>query len=113
MLTIEHPHVLDDDVLDDGLLAGILANGAHGLAMRTVAVHGVDVRISQIGLGREAVVANVDPDFLHLHVLDIQGVEEICVLREGSRLGFLKCLLVTETTEAGRGMDSRPCRRDS
>lgn len=33
MLAVEHPHVLDMDVADEALLASILADRSHGLAM--------------------------------------------------------------------------------
>lgn len=53
----------------------------------TIAVHGVDIDVGGIGLGREAVVTNVDPGALDSHVLDIQRVEEISVL--GKRSGVV------------------------
>jgi hypothetical protein len=54
--------------------------------------------IGQVRLGREAVVTNVDPDLLHLDVLDVQRVEEVGVLRERRCLGFLDGALVSNTT---------------
>jgi hypothetical protein len=54
--------------------------------------------IGQVRLGGEAVVTNVDPDPLHLHILDVQGVKEVCVLGEGGCLGLLEKLSVTGTT---------------
>lgn len=84
MLAVEHPDVLDDDVLDEALLAGVLAQGSHGLAVSTVAVHGVNVDVAGVRLGREAVVADVNPGALHADVLDIEGVEEVGVLRKSS-----------------------------
>lgn len=96
-LAVEHPHVLDVDVADEALLAGVLANRPHGLAVCAIAVHGVNVQISSVGLRREAVVADVDPGPLDADVLHVQGVEEIGVLRQRGgivRLGRADDVLV-------------------
>jgi len=45
MLPVEHPHILDVDVADEALFARVLPYGSHGLAMRAVAVHGVNVQV--------------------------------------------------------------------
>lgn len=80
MLAVEHPGVLDDDVADEAHLAGVLADGPHGLTVGAVAVHGVDVEVRGVGLGREAIVADVDPRALNRDVLDVERVEEVSVL---------------------------------
>ena len=71
VLTVEHPEVLDDDVLDVRELALILSERTNGLTVSTVAVHGVDVDIRSVALGGEAVVTNVDPGTLNLDLLDV------------------------------------------
>ena len=48
--------------------------------MRAVAVHGVDVQVGCVRLGREAVIANVDPGTLDCDVLNIERVKEVGVL---------------------------------
>ena len=56
------------------------------LSVCAVAVHGVDVKIGGVGLGREAVVADVDPYPLNAHVLDVERVEEVRVLGQHLRI---------------------------
>lgn len=56
---------------------------ADGESRHTVAVHSVDVDVGGVGLWREAVVANVDPDLLDAEVDDVEGVEEVGVLGQG------------------------------
>ena len=55
--------------------------------MCAVAVHGVDIDVGGVGLGREAVIADVDPDTLHRHVLDVERVEKVGVLGQDTGLG--------------------------
>jgi len=86
VLAVEHPNVLNVDVLDEALFALVLANGPHRLPVGAVAVHGVDVDVGGIGLGREAVVANVDPRALNSDALDVERVEEVGVFGSGGRV---------------------------
>lgn len=55
----------------------------------TVAVHVVDVNVCCVALGREAVVANVDPGSLDGDVLDVERVEEVGVFGEDGGVGRL------------------------
>ncbi len=61
VLAVQHPDILDEDIPDETLLARILANRTHGLAMGTITVHRVDVEVGGVRLGREAIVSDVDP----------------------------------------------------
>ena len=54
--------------------------------MSAVTIHGVDVNIGRIGLGREAVIANVNPCALDSDALDVKGVEKVGVLGSGGRV---------------------------
>lgn len=71
MLAVEHPEVLNDNVLDERHLALVLAKRANGLTVSTVAVHGVDVDISGVTLGGEAIITDIDPSALNFDVLNV------------------------------------------
>jgi hypothetical protein len=43
--------------------------------------------ISSVTLGRKAIITNVNPSALNVNVLNVQGVEEVSVLRKGSGIG--------------------------
>jgi len=57
--------------------------------MRAVAIHGVHVQVRRVGLGREAIVADVDPGALHRYVRDVERVEEVGVLGKDAGFGGL------------------------
>lgn len=53
----------------------------------TVAVHSIDMDVSSVTLGRKAIVTNINPGALDIDVLDVQRVEEVCVLGKSSGVG--------------------------
>lgn len=60
VLAVEQRDVLDPRVGDVVFYAGVLADGAHGDAVRAVAPQVLDEDVGRVGLGAEAVVADVD-----------------------------------------------------
>lgn len=75
--SVQHDHVLDVSVLYVILDALVLANAAHGDTVGTVAVDVGDEDVGGVGLGREAVIANVNPgvaDGQAVHVVRIPAV---------------------------------------
>lgn len=43
--------------------------------------------VSSVTLGRKAIVTNINPGALDIDVLDVQRVEEVCVLGKSSGVG--------------------------
>lgn len=54
--------------------------------MSTIAVHSIDVEIGAVGLGREAVVIDVDPGALDVNGRNIHRVHEVSILRDDARV---------------------------
>lgn len=50
------------------------------LAVCTVAIHSVDVKVRAVGLRREAVIINVDPCSLNPHGRRVHRVHKVSVL---------------------------------
>lgn len=79
-------HKREEYSLNDGLLTSILPNRAHGLAVRAVTVHRVNMHICGVRLGAEAVIADVHPRPLDGKVLDVKRVEEVGILWQSARV---------------------------
>lgn len=82
VLSVQHPHVLDVHVPDEALLSGVLPDAAHADAVGPVAVHVSYDKVGAVGLGTEAVVADIDPGTFDVDVFDVEGVEKVRVLWE-------------------------------
>lgn len=82
VLSVQHPHVLDMHVTDEAFLSGVLADAAHTDAVGPVAVHVSHDKVGAVGLGTEAVVADVDPRTFDVDVFDVERIEEVRVLRK-------------------------------
>lgn len=59
--SVQHPDVFDQNVLHVGHNSLVLTKRSHGLAVRTVAVHVVDMYVRAVALGREAIITDVNP----------------------------------------------------
>ena len=97
--------------------------------MCAVAIHGVDIEVSGIGLRREAVIPDIDPGTLNPNTLDVERVEKVGVLGQGSGIlglggaynishrdvlcleGSATLLLVAISQALTRHEESRPARR--
>jgi hypothetical protein len=84
MLAVQHPEVLNDNVLDERHLALVLAKRSNGLTVSTIAVHSVNMNISGVALGRKAIITDVNPSALNLDMLDVERVEKVSVLGKRS-----------------------------
>lgn len=83
VLAVKQGDVFEPCVGDEVFDTGILANGAHGDTVSTVAPEILDEDVGGIGLRAEAVVANVDAGVGHGQAVNVQGVKTIGVLGEG------------------------------
>jgi hypothetical protein len=79
VLPIEQCDVLDVRVGDVVLDAGVLADGAHGNAVRAVAPQVLNEDVGRVGFRGEAVVADVDARVGHGEAVDVEGVEAVGV----------------------------------
>ena len=80
VLPVEERHVFDPGVGDVVLYAGVLADGAHGHAVGAVAPQVLNEDIGRVGLGGEAVVANVDAGVCYGETVNVERVETVGVL---------------------------------
>jgi hypothetical protein len=79
-LSVQHDDVLDVGVLYVILDALILANAAHGDTVGAVAVDVGDEDVGGVGLGGEAVVANVNPGVANGQAVHVVGIPAVGVL---------------------------------
>ena len=77
---MKHGYVLDVRVLDVVQNTGVLSNAAHADAVSTITPEILYVDVARVGLGAEAVVADIDPSIGDTDAFDIVGVPTICVL---------------------------------
>ena len=79
-LTVQEGDILDPSVLDDILDTRVLSDTSHADTVGVVAPQVLHEDVGGVGLGREAVVANVNAGVGHAEAVHIQGVEAIGVL---------------------------------
>lgn len=86
-LAVQDGNILDPGVLNDVLDARVLSNTSHAHAVGVVAPQVLHENVGGVGLGREAVIANIDPSVGHAKTVDIQRVESIGVLGQSLQCG--------------------------
>lgn len=79
-LAVEQGHVLDVRMLDDVLHTRILSDTAHAHAVGVVAPEVLHENVGGVGLGREAIVSNVDSGVGDAESVHVEGVKAVGVL---------------------------------
>jgi hypothetical protein len=79
-LAVQQSHILNPGILDNVLDTRVLSDTSHAHAVGVVAPQVLHEDVGCVGLGREAVVANVDTSVCHTQTVNIQGVKPISVL---------------------------------
>jgi hypothetical protein len=82
-LTVQQRHVLDVRMLNIVQHSRVLSNASHADSVRVVTPQVLDQDVGRVGLGREAVVSNVDPRVQNRQAVHVVGVESIRVLGLG------------------------------
>ena len=67
-------------MLDDVLNARVLSDAAHGHAVGAVAPKVLDEDVGGVGLGREAVIADIDAGVCYGEAVDVERVKAVGVL---------------------------------
>lgn len=79
-LGVQHDNVLDPSVADIILDPSVLPDTSHADSVGAVAVEILDVDVGGVWLGREAIIANVDPCVGDAESVNVVGIPSVSVL---------------------------------
>lgn len=79
-LAVQQSHILNPGMLNDVLRSGILSNATHADTVGIVTPQVLHEDVGGVGLGREAVIADIDTGVGHAKAIHVPGVKAVRVL---------------------------------
>ena len=86
-LAIQQSHVLNPGMLNNVLDSRVLPNASHADTVGVVAPQVLHENVGGVGLGGEAVIANIDAGVGHTETVHVEGVKSVGVLGQSLRKG--------------------------
>lgn len=86
-LAVQQSHILNPGILNDILDSRILSNTSHADTVGIVAPQVLHENVGCVGLGREAVITDIDAGVGHTETVHVEGVKSIGVLGQSLRTG--------------------------
>lgn len=86
-LAVHQGHVLNPGMLDDIFDSRVLSDTSHADTVGVVAPQVLHENVGGVGLGGEAVIADIDAGVGHTETVHVEGVKSVGVLGQSLRKG--------------------------